>query len=78
MEYILIFENTYKALECERVLKLKNLDLVILPSPSYITNSCGIAIGVKNENLEMIYDLIEREEIFVKNIYDNKTNKLIK
>ncbi len=75
MRYILIFLNTHNALNCEKVLIENKINLEVLPTPSYISNSCGISIGINEENIDKILELIENKNISVKLIYD-KVNKI--
>lgn len=75
MRYILIFLNTHNALNCEKVLIENKINLEVLPTPSYISNSCGISIGINEENIDKILELIENKKISVKLIYD-KVNKI--
>lgn len=76
MEYILIFSNTHLALKCEKILNENNIKINILPAPTYLTNSCGISIGIQKENINNILDLIKKEKIIIRDIYDN-VNKTI-
>lgn len=71
MEYILIFNNTHSALKCEQILSDKAISFAILPAPTYITNSCGIAIAISCDDINEIYRLIYENEVVVKDIYDN-------
>lgn len=75
MRYILIFSNTHNALSCEKVLLSNEIEIEVLPTPSYISNSCGISIGIQEKNIDLIKKLMNDELIFVKLIYD-KTNKI--
>lgn len=77
MEYILVFINTHNALSCEKVLEKEGVPLVVMPTPSYISNSCGISIKINEIHLELIKRLIADENIQVKFIYDIKKNEII-
>lgn len=70
MDYILVFANTHNALHCEKILEEINFDIRIMPTPSYITNSCGISIGIKNKDLNEVNKIIKDGKIYVKFIYD--------
>ena len=75
MEYILVFINTHNALNCEKVLENKKINITVMPTPSYISNSCGISIKIKEENLENVKELINEGSIQVKFIYDIKNKQ---
>lgn len=77
MDYILIFNNTHNALLAEKVLNERKIYMVILPTPSYISNSCGISIGINGNDLNEINELILEEKIKIKYIYDNKNQVII-
>lgn len=77
MDYILIFNNTHNALLAEKVLNERKIYMVILPTPSYISNSCGISIGINGNDLNEINELILKEKINIKCIYDNKNQVII-
>ena len=75
MRYLLIFSNTHNALNCEKYLKKNKINYEVLPTPSYVSNSCGISIGIEEINIYLIKELIDSELIIVKFIHD-KVNKI--
>ena len=42
--FIMVFNNTNDAMNGERIFKDNNIEFVIMPTPTYITQSCGICI----------------------------------
>ena len=64
--YLLIFNNTLEAMEGENVLKGYNIPLVIMPTPTSITKSCGIGIRIENPYVEKIVKLKEQGKIKIK------------
>lgn len=66
--FIIVFKNTYDAMSAEKKLEEKNMPLRILPTPTAITQSCGIC--VKIEEREVIDSIIEEKIIEFKNIYE--------
>lgn len=77
MDYILVFTNTHNALNCEKILERQNIPITVMPTPSYISNSCGISIRINEKLLEKIRELIEKKEIQIKFIYDIEKNQNI-
>lgn len=79
-EYILLtFENMTKALICEEFLLEFNARTI--PTPSFITHSCGLSIKIDISHKQNILDLIEKnkfeyEKAFL--IHDNKIKNLTK
>ncbi len=50
--YVITFENTHTAMDGESVLKEKGIKLIIIPTPTYITKSCGISIRIDEQDYE--------------------------
>lgn len=64
--YIVVFKNTHDAMAGEKFLKEKEYSFRIMPTPTSITQSCGICIRVENEDdIKKIKD----ESFEYKNIY---------
>ncbi|WP_027308694.1 DUF3343 domain-containing protein [Caloramator sp. ALD01] len=70
MEYIIVtFESTNFAIQAESVLKSRNLNIQIIPTPREITLSCGISILTQIENLNKIDELVKLGKIRIKEVY---------
>ena len=67
--YIVVFNNTIGAIEGEKVLKAEGLSVTIMPTPSIITQSCGISIKFDEEDLDKIRLLIEKDALHIKHVY---------
>lgn len=64
--YIVVFKNTHDAMAGEKFLKEKEYNFRIMPTPTSITQSCGICIRVESEDdIKKIKD----ENFEYKNIY---------
>ena len=68
--FIIVFKNTYDAMNAEKKLEEKNIGLRIMPTPTVITQSCGIC--VKIEERAEIDTIIKDKIIEFKNIYERK------
>lgn len=77
MYYIIVFKNTYDAMNGEEYFKKNKLSYRIMPTPTIITQSCGICIRTEDEIV--INTVIKLSEIEYKNIYnkDREGYKLI-
>jgi hypothetical protein len=53
----------------EREAIKKQIKVVVIPTPTYITKSCGISLKIDEENIQGIVDLIKSEVINVKEIF---------
>ena len=47
--YIIVFKNTHDAMSAEQKLNELNYKFRIMPTPTLITQSCGICIRVEEE-----------------------------
>lgn len=69
--YIIVFKNTHDAMEADRKLEKTQIEYRIMPTPTSITQSCGICIRItKAEDIETI---INESIIEYKNIYEKNT-----
>ncbi|MGL4453446.1 MAG: DUF3343 domain-containing protein [Sarcina sp.] len=67
--YIMVFNNTHEAMAAEKLIEKENIKIMVIPTPTYITKSCGISLKFDEESLEAIDKLIEDDKIKFKNIY---------
>ncbi|MFT5872619.1 MAG: hypothetical protein ACI8WT_001552 [Clostridium sp.] len=67
--YIVTFQNTLEAMKAERETIKKQVKVVVIPTPTYITKSCGISLKIEEENIKSIINLIKSENIKVKEIF---------
>ncbi|MGM9972493.1 MAG: DUF3343 domain-containing protein [Clostridiaceae bacterium] len=67
--YIIVFMNTHNAIEGEKVIKGEGHPISIMPTPSHITQSCGISIRFREESLDAIKKLIQEDKIHIKHLY---------
>ena len=73
--YIIVFKNTHDAMSGEKKLKELNYELRIMPTPTLITQSCGICIIIESE--EKIKRIIDGNIIEFKNIYKKENTEYI-
>lgn len=67
--YLIVFKNTMDAIKAEEVLKKENLKIAIMPTPTYITQSCGISIKFDEKDWNEIKGMIDKGLIAPKNVY---------
>jgi hypothetical protein len=53
----------------EREAIKKQIKVVVIPTPTYITKSCGISLKIDEENIKGIVELVKSENIKVKEIF---------
>ena len=51
--YIIVFKNTHDAMSAEQKLNGLNYKFRIMPTPTLITQSCGICIRIEEEEEEI-------------------------
>lgn len=64
--YILTFENTYNAINGESVLKDNNIKAIIMPTPTFVTKSCGISLKIDENEIQKVKPLVLNEKIKIK------------
>ena len=73
--YIMVFKNTHDSMAAEKRLNELNYSFRIMPTPTLITQSCGICVRVESE--EEINNIIENNIIEFKNIYKREDSQYI-
>lgn len=73
--YIIVYKNTLNAMEAEKILNEKNYNFKIMPTPTSITQSCGICTRFQGKN--EIDTIINEGIIIYKNIYCRKNEGYI-
>lgn len=66
--YIITFNNAHEAMEAEEVCLKEKVAVVMMPTPTYITKSCGISLKLNKEAMEAAKQLILKEKFKYKNI----------
>lgn len=67
--YLITFENTHSAMNAEAVLKQNGIKNTVMPTPTYITKSCGISLKLNKADLPVVTKLIEDDSIRIKLVY---------
>ena len=75
--FIMVFNNTNDAMNGERIFKDNNIEFVIMPTPTYITQSCGICIRYNENIIEKVNSIIEKDSLKYKNIYLNDGKQFV-
>ena len=75
--FIMVFNNTNDAMNGERIFKDNNIEFVIMPTPTYITQSCGICIRFNENIIEKVNSIIEKDSLKYKNIYLNSGKQFV-
>ena len=74
--YIIVFKNTLDAMNGEKSLKEEGFIFKMMPTPTAITQSCGICIRIEDKNY--IDEIIKSNIINYKGIYTKEENKFEK
>ncbi len=65
--YIIVFKNTLDAMTGEKKLNEYNYSFRMMPTPTTITQSCGICIRIEEESI--LNKVVDSEIINFKSIY---------
>lgn len=74
--YIVTFNNTHEAMTAESTCVEKKLKVIMMPTPTYITKSCGISLKVELKDEENLKNIISENKLAYKAIYELKNNML--
>ncbi len=55
-DYILTFESTHNALATEKILKKKDIEVELIPTPREISAECGFTLILEKMDLQTIKD----------------------
>lgn len=75
--YIVTFNNTHEAMQAEDICIKEKIKVVMMPTPTYITKSCGISLKVDEIELGKLKDAIVSDKLKYKSIYQFLNNKAI-
>ena len=70
--YIVVYKNTYDAMSSEKVFNENNFEFKIVPTPTSITQSCGICTRLTSRS--DIDKIINNKIVEYKNIYKKVDN----
>lgn len=68
--YVIAFDSTHYAIQGEKELKNKGIDIKIIPTPREITASCGLSIRFKPEALNDVKNILQEALLSIKGIYE--------
>ncbi|MEG1257082.1 DUF3343 domain-containing protein [Clostridium sp.] len=74
--YIVTFNNTHDAMQAESICINEKVKVIMMPTPTYITKSCGISLKVGVEEQSKLKELIGDSKIVYKTIYELNNSKL--
>lgn len=74
--YIVTFNNTHEAMQAESLCLENNLKVTMMPTPTYITKSCGISLKIELRDLDMLKNMVNDNKMAYKATYELKDNKL--
>ena len=75
--YIIVFKNTLDAMSGEKAVKEMGLSFRMMPTPTSITQSCGLCVRLDDEESvnKVINEGINEGNMSYKNIYKRENNE---
>jgi hypothetical protein len=70
---VFTFISTSQALKAERVLKEAAADFLMMPTPRDISTSCGLAVKIAEQDLDICYQSLLNHQVRVDGAYLVKT-----
>lgn len=74
---IVTFNNTHEAMKAESVCINEKLKVTMMPTPTYITKSCGISLKADIDIVDSLKEIIKDKKMEFKTIYQFTDSKLI-
>ncbi len=74
---IVTFNNTHEAMKAESVCINEKLKVTMMPTPTYITKSCGISLKADISIVDSLKEIIKDKKMECKTIYQFTESKLI-
>jgi hypothetical protein len=74
---IVTFNNTHEAMKAESVCINEKIKVTMMPTPTYITKSCGISLKADIGIVDNLKKIIKDNKMEFKTIYQFTDNKLI-
>lgn len=75
--YLITFENTGSTMKAEAYLKKQGYSLMIMPTPTFITKSCGISIRVQQDLGDTIKEVLSKGEVQFKAYFMKENGKYV-
>lgn len=60
MKYVITFENVSEAIACERELLKNEINVKLIPTPRYLSSSCGISARIDSADRESSLEALDR------------------
>ena len=73
--YVVTFNNAHEAMQAEELCISEKVKVTMMPTPTYITKSCGISLKIEEKNIDDLVNLIKGDKLIYKTIYEFKENK---
>lgn len=67
--YIVTFNNTHEAMQGEDICQKEKVKITMMPTPTYITKSCGISLKVEENHFNSLERVINDKKLEYKSIY---------
>lgn len=74
--FLITFNNANEAMKAESQCKKNNINVMMMPTPTYITKSCGICIKLDKNSMDNVTKLINENNFTYKAVYEFIDNKL--
>ncbi|MDD2889478.1 MAG: DUF3343 domain-containing protein [bacterium] len=69
MHYVILFNSVHFVMKAEKAIKEKGIGVQLIPVPRQFSSDCGMAIKIKEENIESVKQLLEKGSYKVEGIH---------
>ena len=77
-DYVAIFNSIHRVMRAEKILKGKQVKIVLIPVPRQLTSDCGLAIRYAAAERSTVEGLLEEAELPPKEIFCKKGETFIR
>jgi len=68
-DLVAIFHSIHRVMKAEKVLKLADVDFLLIPVPRQLSSDCGLAIRYAAEDQGRIEEILGREGLLPPEVY---------
>ncbi|WP_158589182.1 DUF3343 domain-containing protein [Atopobacter sp. AH10] len=73
MDLYIAFDSTHDAIRCENLVKEAQIKARLIPTPEHISAGCGLTLKARGEDYDRLMELIQREKLVNRSIFQVTT-----
>ena len=73
-DYVAIFHSIHRVMKAEKILKKKQVDMLLIPVPRQLTSDCGLAIRYAEKDRQEIEAVLGDAGLSPEELYQKKSD----